>query len=377
MKICLVSTQLGMGGAENQVCNLADQFYLSGCTVRIVSMLGMPIVRPANQEVEVINLNMNKRKPLSVLIGTIKFVRFIKQYEPDIVHSHAVHANIFTRLMRMVLKYPRLISTAHNTNEGGRTLMAIYRVTDKLADITTNVSQEAVSAFLNKKASRPGRIITFYNGIDLEKFSYNPVKAREVRMSLGVSSTERFILAAGRLTEAKDYPNLLNAISALIKRGLVEGKIKLYIVGEGRLLNSLTDLVKELSIEKNVEFLGVRRDISELMSACDTFVLSSAWEGFGLVVAEAMACERVVVATDCGGVKEVVGDKGFLVPPGDTRALSIAIESALLLEPKQFEKLGYLARQRIAEKYSIQTISQEWLKLYNSRQIDLWGKDGD
>jgi len=101
------------------------------------------------------------------------------------------------------------------------------------------------------------------------------------------------------------------------------------------------------------------------MSASDVFVLSSAWEGFGLVVAEAMACERVVVATDCGGVSEVVGSEGFLVEPNNNILLAQALDKALDLSDDERSSIGVSARKRIIDNYSLSANVEAYLKLYN------------
>lgn len=108
----------------------------------------------------------------------------------------------------------------------------------------------------------------------------------------------------------------------------------------------------------------MRKDVHDWMSAADVFVLSSAWEGFGLVVAEAMACERIVVATDCGGVKEVVGDTGILVPAKDSVALAQGLAKGLALTREAALAQGRLARQRIVARYSLSVQAERWLELY-------------
>jgi len=123
-------------------------------------------------------------------------------------------------------------------------------------------------------------------------------------------------------------------------------------------------LAVQLGVADRIRFLGVRHDVAGLMSASDVFVLSSAWEGFGLVVAEAMACERVVVATDCGGVREVVGEAGYLVKSKDAKALAQALQTTLQLPATQSATLGRAARQRIVALYALDTVVAKWLKLY-------------
>jgi glycosyltransferase involved in cell wall biosynthesis len=105
------------------------------------------------------------------------------------------------------------------------------------------------------------------------------------------------------------------------------------------------------------------------MAASDVFVLASAWEGFGLVVAEAMACGRVVVATDCGGVREVVGDAGFLVPPRNAEALAKAMGRALRLSDDEHERLGVAARERVLARFSLDVMADRYLAVYRDDDL--------
>lgn len=361
-KVCLITTQLGMGGAETQVCALADGLSQNGFRVIIINMIGEPVVRPKDASVEVLNLYINKRKPASLVIALFKLNRFLRNYKAEIVHSHAVHANILARLLRINCRFPVLISTAHSTNEGGYILNLLYRLTDRLSDLTTNVSDEAVQVYIQKNIAPKDKIIRVYNGIDVEKFKHNLFRADNVKENLGISSNEIMVLAVGRLAEEKDYPNLFDAIKILEEES---GYIfRICIVGQGHLEAHLKTYVKHTALRSKVDFLGIRRDIPDLMSAANLFVLPSAWEGFGLVVAEAMACECIVVATDSGGVREVVADEGFLCPPRNAPALAQAIQQAVELDDKRQMDLQHRARRRIEQNFSIDIIVMKWSELY-------------
>lgn len=359
MKILFVITGLGVGGAEKVVASLADELADRNYEVIIAYMTGDAIVTPKNKNINLISLNMSSS--ISLPIAYLKLRRLIKKFQPDIVHSHLIHANIMSRLIRLTTPVPKLISSAHNTNEEGQLRIMAYRLTDKLATVSTNVSQEAVDAFIDQKAVKKGRMLALYNSISTSEFSFSQEKRDSIRKELKIDTNTKLILAVGRLNEQKDYPNLLIALSEISKSN---SKVKLAIAGNGPLLQDLNNLSHKLGLENKVLFLRVRHDIPALMSAADVFVLSSAWEGFGLVVAEAMSCERVVVATDCGGVKEVVGDAGFLVSPKDSIKLANSIEKALNLNDNDKKKLGEKARQRILDNYSISSAVQKWLTLY-------------
>ena len=366
MKILMVITSLGVGGAEKVVTTLADQLVNMGHEVNIAYLTGEALVVPKNKSVRVINLEVKSFRSLTG--GYLKLRKLIDDFKPDVVHSHLVHANILCRTMRLSTNIPRLISSAHNTDEEGWTRFLAYRLTDRITDISTNVSDEAVEAFIQKKAVRRGRMLTLHNGISTTDFVFSEQARSYIRSELGVTEGQQLILAVGRLNEQKDYPNLLAAISHV---SLKCRNVKLAIVGDGPQLNELKEYANSLGLNNKVDFLGIRTDIPSLMSAADVFTLSSAWEGFGLVVAEAMACNRVVVATDCGGVKEVVGDAGFLVPPKDSRKLAATLELALNLSDDERLKIGTKARQRVIKHYSLPAAVQKWMHLYSVPIHDL------
>jgi len=359
MKILFVITGLGMGGAENIVVRLADSLAEKNHEITIAYLTGDTIVLPANPDVSVVSLGMKSAS--SFLSAYLKLRRLIVAIQPDIVHSHMVHANLLARLVRISTRIPKLICTAHSTNEGGFLRMLAYRLTDQLADITTNVSREAVMAFEKKLAVPKNKMLAVSNGIDIHKFSPNQTARDRIRTELNIGNKSVFI-AVGRLFEAKDYPNLLRAFAKLT---VSYSNVDLWIVGDGPLRSDLDKLVKELSISSSVTFFGVRHDVPNLMNAADFFVLSSVWEGFGLVVAEAMATEKIVIATDCGGPGEVLGGCGFLVPVNDSNALMIAMSQALVLSPEKANIQRIKSRERVVSNYSFSRVVDQWVEIYS------------
>lgn len=359
-------TGLGIGGAETQVCSIADKLYNLGHNVTLIYLNGDKEVRPNNENIKVIGLNM-KKTPLGLLQAYWKCRKILKKLNPDVLHSHMIHANIFSRLLHITVRIPMVISTAHSTNEGGKLRMLTYRFTNSLANLSTNVSAEALQSFITKKSMHPDKSIVVYNGVDTDKFVYNEDSREVVRKQLELDNDDFLFLAVGRLTESKDYPNLLNAFSNIVKSN---PQAKLVIVGKGDLENEIKQLHYYLGLQNNTYFLGSRDDVHLLMSACDCFVLSSAYEGFGLVVAEAMSSQRVVIGTNCGGVKEVIGNEGFLVEPKDHIALANVMQKVINLESNQRKEIGLKARQRILNKYSLNATVTKWLELYQVPQHD-------
>jgi glycosyltransferase involved in cell wall biosynthesis len=140
----------------------------------------------------------------------------------------------------------------------------------------------------------------------------------------------------------------------------------LLIAGRGPLLDELQQQARQLGIASQVMFLGVREDIAGLLAAADGFVLSSAWEGMPNVVMEAQAAARPVVATQVGGVPELVedGKNGLLAPPADPAALSETMRRLMMLSPEQRQQMGLSGRHHVATHYSRAAMAGRWMALY-------------
>lgn len=352
MKILYLITGLGGGGAEKVVSDLADQMFILGHQVKIAYLTGEILVRPKSINIDLISLGLNNLYGL--YSASKKYKKMIKDFQPDVVHAHMVHANIFARINRIGCAIPKLICTAHNSNEGGQLRMLAYKYTNFLSDLNTNVSQEASKSFVLKGAFNKNNLITVYNGIDLNKFIF---------FNKDIKSNELKFVSVGRFNVQKDYPNLLHAI-AIFLENLQQKKYIFKIVGEGELRPQIEELIEHLGLKDNVTLLGRRDDIPQLMQEADFFILSSAYEGFGLVVAEAMACGAFVIATNSGGVAEVMGDTGILVPPQDSKALAEAIKQAVSKTPIEIQENNLKARKRVEELFSLEKSVENWLKIY-------------
>ncbi len=362
MRILYLITGLGVGGAETQVHALCGRLAALGHGVLLISLTDVAPVFATGAGFRVCALGMTKRAG-SAIAAYRKLLRLARELQPDVVHSHMFHANVLARLLRLSMPLPLLICSAHSTNEGGAARMLAYRLTDRLSDLNTNVSAAGVAAFVRLKASPAGKIVAMHNGIDTTRFAFGADRRRETRGNLALQPNQKMLLAAGRLVPAKDYPNLLHAFALVCRH---HDHVQLAIAGQGSERPVLQALVQQLALTRRVTFLGLRDDIAELMSGADVFVLSSAWEGFGLVVGEAMACERVVVATDCGGVREVTGDSALLVPARDSPALAAALLQALELGEQEAKAIGRLARARIEQLFSLDQVVPDWLRIYET-----------
>jgi glycosyltransferase involved in cell wall biosynthesis len=320
------------GGVERVAVNLSEEYLRLGMNVDFVLAYehgGTEESIPKGARVK----TLHAKRVLSALPS---LVHYLRAELPDVIFSAPQNTHIILLVAKMVsgskvrtiLHVGNHVSTQVKNSRKwqDRSYPTLLRLLKGYADAFIAVS-EGVADDLIHAAQIP-----------LEKIRvvYNPVYRGEMEMLMAQpvghpwfsEGQPPVILAAGRLVEQKDYPTLFRAFS-LIRH---KRPVHLVILGEGRLLSELKKLATELNIAEDVDFHGFATNPYCFMARCSVFVLSSAWEGFANVVAEALACGAQVVSTDCkSGPKEILanGQYGQLVPVGDNIALADAILEAL------------------------------------------------
>jgi glycosyltransferase involved in cell wall biosynthesis len=363
VRILLLSTSMGMGGADKLLMTAAQAMQSHGHSVRIVSLTALGPMGLQAQSLGIPTESLNMPRGLPDPRALVRLIRLAHSWKPDVVHSHMVHANLMARVLRLFVRVPALVSTIHNINEGGRARMLAYRLSNGLVDHMTIVSEAAADRFVSEGIV-PRRLLTVIpNGVDVDLFGNPSSHAREtMRESLGPS--QGFIwLAVGRFEVAKDYPTMLQAFAMVRDR---EPKAVLLLVGRGSLQQETEALVGKLGLGDSVRFLGVRHDVPMLMSAADAYVMSSAWEGMPMVLLEAAAASLPIVATRVGGNDEVVqeGETGFLVPPGDAEALAKTMIRMMQLSSNQRRAMGARGREHVRKQYGLDRVAERWESLY-------------
>lgn len=356
MRIAYLITALGHGGAETQVILLAREMRRRGHEVAIARLRDRPdeLVDDVRRDgFAAPSFGLNHHALLPAALARAR--HWITAWRPDVVHAHMVHANLFARVLRTIAPVPRLISTAHSVNEGGRLRMWLYRLTDAASDATTHVSPQGVAAFIGRGACPRDRIRYVANGVDVERFHPDAAAGAAVRAALGLDRRPVF-LAAGRFHPAKDYPTLIAAF-AQVRRAHADAL--LLIAGEGPERPAVEAQIAALGLGEAVRLLGRRHDIPALMNACDCFVMSSAWEGAPMALLEAMACGKPVITTEFGGAAALVGGVARIVAKGEPADLAQAM-GEFLDRPAP----PGCARAFVERHFALRAVGDTWEMLY-------------
>ena len=331
---------LDFGGIESRAVIQAEGMAARGANVRVCCFAddgsAASAIRAVGVPVDVIGTRPSVRNPRALW----RLWRYLRAHEVAILHTVTGAMTVHGMLAGFFAGVPvRIVEEVGIPDRGpfGRVLFPFFY---RLATCVIGVSDSVVTFLVEEDGVEPRRARRVYNAIDSRFLEDYPRNADD---------TFR-ILTAGRLAPVKGHADLLHALAPLLSR---TENVALSIAGEGSERTSLEALVRALGIERQVEFLGYRSDLPELLAASQLFVLPSRMEGFGLAVVEAMAARVPVVATRVGGVPEVFPDwaQEWLVDPGDLQALGQAIERVRALGPAERDDMGSRLRDHAAYQF--------------------------
>ncbi len=315
MKVLHIINSLAFGGAEKLIVDSLP-FYMEG--VEAVELLVLKKVDkefPINMNVKINYINSNSfYNPLIVF----KLIPYLKKF--DIVHLHLFPTLYWGVMAKSLLfrKGPKLVFTEHNTDNRRRSKF-IFKIVDRLIynklDFIGCISQGTKNNLVKHLNTKTKNIKVINNGIILDDFQAD----KRIKSYNFFDENNFIIIQVSSFREQKDQATLIRAIKFL------PDNIKLLLVGEGHLKVENQNLVKELSLEERIKFLGIRKDIPDLLNYADVCVLSSNYEGFGLAILEGMASKRPSIASNVEGVSEIVKNYGLVFERGNERELATHI----------------------------------------------------
>jgi len=319
--------------------------------------------------VRLIPLAMNNRFDLRI---PYRLARIVREHAVTIIHSHGGgRADFFIHLTSKLVNVPVKITTVANLVERWFDVnpiqLYVYKKiqskTEKTFDHFICVSDYLADHLIRQHGLDRTKINTIYNGVDLDYFEGTPdyPKIKNEFLQKG----ERILIGAvGRLVAEKGLKYLLTSMPKVLKRF---SEARLLLVGDGALRTDLERIAIDLDLTGKVTFVGFRSDIKEILSSLDILVLPSLLEGFPMIILEAMAMAKPIVASDIPGIREQIidGKNGILVPIKDPNAMAAAIIN-ILADRKVAENIGLAARKTVDEKFSIERMVAETESLYLS-----------
>lgn len=354
IKIAIIGSKAIFGGSEMKIYNIAKNIDKTIFNIDVIFLYEEgPVsyqLRKENINTHVLDLNKNGYKK------TIKNLKKImKENNYELVYVFGYKINFIIRALYYLGIKPKIYTAVESTREDKKKIENIVdKLTSGLVTKYICISKSVKDSLVNRDNINPEKIQLIYNGIDFSRFKKIYMKQESINY-LDIESIKKddiIIGTVGNLRKAKGHIYLIKAIKILKAKGY--NNIKCLLVGDGELREELETMVKYLKLEKNVLFLGARSDIAHIIKAFDIFVMPSLWEGFGLAAVESMVAKVPVIASDVGGLKEIIDDNitGVLFKKCNENSLSEKIE-LLLSNQKLKDQIVKNAYDKAINKFDI------------------------
>jgi glycosyltransferase involved in cell wall biosynthesis len=378
-RILRVIARLNMGGPALHVSYLAEGLADRGYDTTLVAGTlargedSMAFVAE-DRGIEIVKVDALSREisPVRDAIAVVRLAQMIRRQRPQILHTHTAKAGAVGRLAALLAgkaRPPIIVHTFHGhvlRGYFGPLKTTAFRVLERwLAKSTTAlvaVSPQVRDDLVQLGVAPAEKFHVVRLGIELERRAASAGDRAETRRLLGVPP-DRFVVGwVGRMTGVKNTDDVLEALRLLRERGV---DATLLMVGDGPDREHVETRANSLGIVRHCLFLGYQRDVAPWYGAIDAFVLPSVNEGTPVVVMEALAAGRPVVATRVGGVPDVVreGEDGFLVEVGDRDGLAERL-ARLAQDPALRDRMGAAGRERVLDRYAVKRLVDDVDALY-------------
>ena len=362
-KILQIITGIDVSGAENHLLSLVRGLDKSRYDIAVAYLKGNGELKGEFEKIGISPIYIGMRFNYDIT-ALWKLYSLIRKNRYDIVHTHLFHADIYGVLAAFLAKTPVIVSSEHN--EGRFLKKKLYSFLHRWTSLRCHkliaISEQVKKYMITTGIRDANKIEVVYYGLDWTRYD-SLGDLSYIGKEFNIDQEENLIGTVARLTEQKGLNYLLEAFARVLE---TEPKCKLIIVGRGGLEKQLKDLSRKLGIEDKVIFTGFRKDIPEIMSSIDIFVLPSLWEGLGLVLLEAMAAKKPIVATNVSAIPEIVldGKTGILVPPSNAEALADGI-LRLVKQRNLAKTMGETGRERLEVHFGIEKMVKRVERIYD------------
>ena len=362
MRVLQVNSARGWGGGEVHCLSLCEELQRAGGEVILACRSNTPLaMRAAQAGIE--TLLLPNKNDLD-LLSAWRMAQFCRHRQIEIVHAHLVRDYLISYFARQFGADFRRILTRHVLFPMSASRLNRRMLAD--ADAVIAVSVAARDVIVQHPGAHPERVVIVHNGIRTQEFS-NAMPAGW-RHEFHIAPTASIIGSIGVLLPQKGQYLLLRALPMVQTR---HPHAAIALVGddfsEQAYVAELTQLAISLGIERSVYFLGARTNIAGILREFNLFALPSLSESFSLALVEAMAAGLPVIASDTGGMREVVvhRETGILTPPDDPQALATAI-CRLLDYPEIAADYGQAGQQRAAAQFDLSVMMEKTLAVYRN-----------
>ena len=358
MKILHINTEKTWRGGEQQTLNLVRGLKKRNIASHLACQPGSPMEEMAKKaDIDVFPVVMHGEADLlaSYRLGTL-----IHRFNYDIIHSHTSHSHTLAFFASRCIKTKLLVSRRVDFSIFRHSFLQLSGIKYRfMADYYIAISQR-IKDVLVGDGIPAHRISVVHSGIDPERFG--AATKGHLITEFDLKGNEPVVVNVAHLAGHKGQQYLVRAIPLVLAR---IPTVRFFVVGGGELMGELKALAASLGLNHEVVFTGFRQDVGAFYRIADLFVMSSVQEGLGTAVLDALALAKPVVATNSGGIPEIIrdGETGRLVASADPAALAEGIIE-LLSKPERAERMARRGRELVRQKFSIDAMVDKNIEVY-------------
>ena len=357
-RILEFSTYAKIGGTQQMLLEFLRHASPSKYIFYLCVLLEYDLLNDEVTKLNIENTSLNMRRYWD-LRAWWKLYMFAKNKQIDLMRTYGLKAHIIGRIVGKLLGVPVVVTSVRSTDPWRKWYHVLLDfVTSGLTDIYISNSEAGRMATHHREHIPLSKIITIPNGVDLSRYVLDTFEAlhtsRTYRQQFGISATAPVVGIIANLRKMKGHTTIIDAL-VLIQKDFPD--VRCLIVGDDFLNGEVHRYVQNKHLEDTVIFTGFRQDIPQILSMLDLFLFPSLWEGFPTAVLEAMALKKPVIASQVGGIPEIVEPDrtGLLIPPQEPRALADAV-IFLLNNPEIATKMGQAGYERVQQYFSIDAL---------------------
>lgn len=349
------------GGAETYIINTIERMKEKGVNFFVVCNhkgTNHDKIEKTCSNVEIIEM-----KNILDIKAAYRVAKYCKNNNIDIIQAHFLRESFIAVLSKIFNPKIKVIWTMHLIYDEKRSLLRrMNRFFSKGANAIICVS-EAVKHSLIKEGISAKKLVTVLNGVDTDYFK--PVYEGNIRKELGIKKDDLLLTTVSRFQRVKGHDFLIDVLNEL--KNNYDIKFKALLVGDGEEMERIKRKVKDLDLTDNVIFAGYREDIPSILTISDIYISPSENEAISFSIMEALACEVPVVATEVGGVPEVInkGKCGVMTHYGDKKRFAKAVLD-LYNNKQEYHEMKENSRMLIEENFSLKNMISETYNLYKS-----------
>ncbi|WP_417390522.1 glycosyltransferase family 4 protein [Gimesia sp.] len=378
MRVAHIITRMIIGGAQqNTLYTVEDQY--RDYQDEVILMTGptdgpegtlIPRAERGGFDLQILPHLTRSISPLNDWRAYRELITALRNYQPDLVHTHSSKAGILGRAAAWKLKLPTVHTIHGAAFHFGQSPVNYHayiaaekwaaRRCDRLISVCDAMTDQYVAAGITARA----RCDTVYSGMEVEPFLTPPRPPEEVRRELGIQPGQIVIGKVARLFHLKGHKYLIEAAKQVVD---AQPEVRFLLIGDGILRTEFAARIAELGLSEHFIFAGLvpPERVPELIHAMDIVVHTSVWEGLARVLPQGLIAGKPVVSYDVDGAREVVipGETGYLLPPESIEPLAQALIE-LAVDPEKRQRFGETGRDRFTDQFRHQTMTRRLREIY-------------